>query len=177
MIKKKILLVALLTIPTSVLLIAEGPDITTTINDGNAISETKAQNNTSFNTNPEVSEVTLDQRFLCAQEGKEGGVICQMYECINKDCQTATITKNNSYESLNNTTSTNEKPQLIIENLDVPSYYNVEIRELENEIKSAEKRCERAESDPREKAICEAASAKVQWRKEKIKALEENIAR
>ncbi len=29
--------------------------------------------------------------------------------------------------------------------------------------------CERAESDPREKAICEGASAKVQWQKKKLK--------
>ena len=60
----------------------------------------------------------------------------------------------------------------IMADIDVPYTDNEEIRELEHEIKSAERMCERAESDPREKAICEAASAKVQWRKEKIKALE-----
>jgi hypothetical protein len=47
-----------------------------------------------------------------------------------------------------------------------------EIQELKCEIKRAERKCERAESDPLEKEICERASANVQWRKEKIKALE-----
>lgn len=52
-----------------------------------------------------------------------------------------------------------------------------EIEELEYQIKSAERMCERAETDPREKAICEAASARVQWKKEKIRALENSLRR
>ena len=56
--------------------------------------------------------------------------------------------------------------------VDIPYNTQVKILELERQIRNAERMCERAESDPREKAICEDASAEVQLRKKKIKELE-----
>ncbi len=240
------------------------------------------------NESEEANEVLLlMQRFICQQEGQEEGVVCQMYECINNDCQVSNPIKINSeqkatndiafpqekpmFNSIKSEILTQEEPisinsaepdvlteeqptadltesemsiqeesmstdlteseilnqeepmstdltepetlteketmntditatkeenkevitpkepevftessktdltlsdKNIMVDIDVPYANNNEIRKLEAEIIGAKRRCERAESDPLEKEICERASANVQWRKEKIKALE-----
>lgn len=59
----------------------------------------------------------------------------------------------------------------ILSNVDISPSRQQRINQLKAEIRQAERTCERAESDPREKAICEDASADVQWRKERIREL------
>jgi hypothetical protein len=140
-----------------------------------------------------------EQKFMCTK--KTEGTVCQMYECVNGDCRVSSPLKFNNTmtqpalikdEALQNeaisnemntinleTTAPNipantskETSQMLMTHINLPYQTDEEIRELQDEIRQAELSCERAESDPREKAICEDASAEVQWRKEKIRALE-----
>lgn len=234
--KKKNLLILLLTIPASSLLIAAEDAITATTNNEGAtdiFESMPRQKEISFNNNPQDTDVLLEQRFICEQEGQEGGVVCQMYECLNEDCHAATAIKTEDAkirflgkeltveempsfdfddsdfneseilcpvvgEQKNLTPEEEETTELTMEkntpseaasseaapsktipsetdimsDIDVPSRDNARIQQLKREIRDKERKCERAESDPREKAICEDASADVQWRKQKIKALE-----
>lgn len=224
MIKKKILLSALILLPTSALLIAEDDMLSTMLND-NKITEIipQATSNTLLEAESEKNDFLIEQQFMCEQEREGEGVVCQMYECINNDCKVTTPIKVTSGDQkpITTVTITEEKPEttsstesdmlytdteqfiptdlnefrpltpqeeqttLPSENEEVNTSVTTdvgvsddeEIRELEYEIKSAERMCERAETDPRQQAICEAASAKVQWKKEKIRALEDATRR
>jgi hypothetical protein len=224
---KKNLLVLLLTISASALLIAEDDTVATTTNNKNitstenvtSASQSMPQPAVSFNskTLPQESESLLEQRFICEQEGQEGGVVCQMYECLNEDCHAATAIKtddativipekeftaqeNPSFdfneseiacpvitpEDLSAEALAKEEEEMaefdlqktapskldIMSDIDVPSRDNGRVQQLKREINNEKQKCERAESDPREKAICEDAGAEVQWRKERIKTLE-----
>lgn len=144
---KKILLASLLTLSTGTLLVAE---------------------QTTHNTQQE-NATTPEQRFICEKQGDDGGVVCQMYECANEDCHPSNPLKLNDNQTTKN--SNKDFADSVSKNIDISSDNNEEIKKLEREIKDEERTCGRAASDPREKSICERASANVLWRQEKIEAL------
>lgn len=130
-------------------------------------------NEDNSNTFDNIQTEEKQTRFICQSKGEVGGIVCQMHTCKDGACQAKTFNLekiDNTQEEIAGAISTRTESEEAIPAKEEIIEQRVE--QLEDEIKLAEKACERAETDPREKAICERASAKVQMKKEKIKALE-----